>query len=181
VTRSIQTGAIVNELLKPYDYFSYWLSRDLGRAFAHFFIRGVPTFTIGILVFDLLAPSNTTRAMAFGVSVALAVVSSFCLRFLVNLAGFWIIDYRGLQSVFIAVITFFSGMLIPLAFLPGPIRVVANALPFRSVIMMPSEIYLGQTEIWKGLGFQLAWIAALTVAARYVMSLGERQLVVQGG
>jgi ABC-2 type transport system permease protein len=90
-------------------------------------------------------------------------------------------DYRGLQSIFIAVITFFSGMLIPLAFLPGPIKVIANALPFRSVIMMPSEVYLGQIAIWKGLGFQAAWIAALILAARSVMAIGERQLVVQGG
>jgi ABC-2 type transport system permease protein len=181
VTRNIQSGAIVSELLKPYDYFSYWLARDLGRAFAHFLIRGIPTFLIGVLLFDVMAPENPARGAAFLISVALAVVTSFCLRFISNLFGFWVMDYRGIAMMYIAVITLLSGMLTPLAFLPGPVRTIANVLPFRAVIMIPNEIYLGQIEIWQGLGLQLFWIAVLIVAARYLMSLGERQLVVQGG
>jgi ABC-2 type transport system permease protein len=181
VTRNIQSGAIVSELLKPYDYFSYWLSRDLGRALAHFFIRGIPTFLVGLVFFDLLPPESLVRAIAFPLSIALAVVTSFCLRFISNVFGFWVMDYRGLAMMFMAVINFFSGMLAPLAFLPGPVRTVANVLPFRAIIMIPNEIYLGQVAIWEGLGFQVLWIAVLIFAGRYLMSLGERQLVVQGG
>ena len=99
VTRNIQSGAIVTELLKPYDYFTYWLSRDLGRALAHFLIRGIPTFTIGALLFDVLAPQSLARGVAFVFSVALAVVASFCLRFLFNVAGFWVLDYRGIAML----------------------------------------------------------------------------------
>lgn len=181
VTRNIQTGAIVSELLKPYDYFSYWLSRDLGRAFAHFFIRGIPTFLVGVIVFDLLPPVSIAAAIGFLVSIALAVTASFCLRFIANLAGFWVMDYRGLNMMYAAVVNLLSGMLVPLAFLPGPMRVIANLLPFRAVIMIPNEIYLGQTPIWQGLALQLFWIGALVLAGRYVLSIGERQLVVQGG
>jgi ABC-2 type transport system permease protein len=181
VTRNIQSGAIVNELLKPYDYFSYWLSRDLGRALAHLFIRGIPTFAIGMIFFTTLSPVSVVAGTAFLLSIALAVTASFCLRFLANLAGFWVIDYRGLQSAYNAVVTFFSGMLIPLAFLPGPFKTAANIMPFRSIIMMPGEIYLGHITVWKGLGFQALWIALLVLACRALLSVGERQLVVQGG
>jgi ABC-2 type transport system permease protein len=181
VSRNIQSGAIVSELLKPYDYFSYWLYRDLGRALAHFFIRGVPTFVVGLITFDLLAPVSVAAAIGFMLSVVLAVTASFCLRFLCNLAGFWVIDYRGLSLMYAAIINLLSGMLIPLAFLPGPVRTIANLLPFRAVIMIPNEIYLGQTPIWQGLGLQLFWIGVLVLACRYVLSIGERQLVVQGG
>ena len=72
-------------------------------------------------------------------------------------------------------------MLAPLAFLPGPVRLVADVLPFKAVIMTPNEVYLGQIPIWEGLGFQVMWIAVLVVVARWIMSIGERQLVVQGG
>lgn len=181
ITRNIQSGAIANELLKPYDYFSYWLSRDLGRSLAHIIIRGIPTFTIGVIVFDLLPPGNAARTFGFIASIPLAVVVSFCLRFIVNLAGFWVIDYRGLSAIFGAVTNVFSGMLAPIAFLPGPIRDAANVLPFRAVIMIPNEIYLGQIPIWQGLGFQALWILALVIVARYVLGHGERKLVVQGG
>jgi ABC-2 type transport system permease protein len=181
VSRNIQSGAIVTELLKPYDYFSYWLARDLGRALAHFFIRGVPTFVIGVITFDLLAPVSAAAAIGFILSVVLAVTASFCLRFLSNLAGFWVIDYRGLNMMYAAIINLLSGMLVPLAFLPGPMRAIANVLPFRAVIMIPNEIYLGQIPIWQGLGLQVFWIGVLVLACRYVLSIGERQLVVQGG
>jgi hypothetical protein len=105
-TRNIQSGAIVTELLKPYDYFSYWLSRDLGRALAHFIIRGIPTFLIGAIAFDILAPASWTRGAAFLLSVVMAVIVSFCLRFMANLAGFWVLDYRGiaLQALNAAVV-----------------------------------------------------------------------------
>lgn len=181
VTRNIQSGAIVSDLLKPYDYFFYWLSRDLGRACAHFLIRGIPTFLIGALLFDVLGPADAACGAAFLLSIALAVVTSFCLRFVANLVGFWVMDYRGIAAIYVAVVNLLSGMLVPLAFLPGPVRAAANVLPFQAVLMIPNEIYLGHIAIWQGLGLQLFWIGALTVAARCVMSLGERQLVVQGG
>ncbi len=181
VTRNIQSGAIVTELLKPYDYFTYWLSRDLGRALAHFLIRGIPTFLIGAIAFDILAPASWTRGVAFLLSVVLAVIVSFCLRFMANLAGFWVLDYRGIAAMFAAVMNVLSGMLAPLAFLPDPVRIVANALPFRAVIMTPNEVYLGQVAVWQGLGFQVLWIALLVLGARWLMAKGERQLVVQGG
>jgi len=181
VTRNIQSGAIASELLKPYDYFSYWLSRDLGRALAHSLIRGVPTFAIGLVLFDVLLPESWIRFFAFLVSIALAVIVSFCLRFIVNLAGFWVLDYRGIASIFTAVINVLSGMLTPLAFLPEPVSILANALPFKAVIMTPNEVYLGQIPIWEGLGFQVVWIGILILIARKVMGIGERQLVVQGG
>lgn len=181
VSRNIQSGAIVTELLKPYDYFSYWLSRDLGRALAHSLIRGLPTFIVGIVLFDILFPETWTRFVAFVISIALAVTVSFCLRFIVNLVGFWVLDYRGIAAMFTAVLTVLSGMLAPLAFLPDPVRIIANVLPFRAVIMTPNEVYLGQVAIWEGLGFQALWIAVLTVGARKAMGIGERQLVVQGG
>ena len=53
------------------------------------------------------------------VSVALAVLVSFGIRFLVNLASFWLLDYRGPVLLAVAVNLVLSGMVIPLAFFPG--------------------------------------------------------------
>jgi ABC-2 type transport system permease protein len=119
--------------------------------------------------------------LGFLVSVPLAIIVSFCLRFIANLGGFWVMDYRGLMSIYLATINVLSGMLAPLAFLPGPLRDVANVLPFRAVIMTPNEIYLGQVAIWEGLGLQVGWIVGLILAARVILGFGERRLVVQGG
>jgi ABC-2 type transport system permease protein len=166
VTRTIQSGAIATELLKPYDYFAYWLSRDLGRGLAHILLRGVPTFITGFLLFDVLLPETGWRVIGFLLSIPLAITVSFCLRFIANLGGFWVMDYRGLMSIYVATINILSGMLAPLAFLPGPLRDLANVLPFRAVIMTPNEIYLGQVGIMEGLVLQAGWIVALIVVAK---------------
>ena len=181
VTRSIETGAIASELLKPFDYFSYWLARDLGRALAHLLIRGIPTFTIGGILFDLLAPASRLAAIGFLASLVLAVTVSFCLRFMSNLAGFWVFEHRGVAIIYAAIINLLSGMLVPLDFLPAPVQTLANLLPFRAVLMVPNEIYLGRTPIWEGLLLQAFWIAALVVVSKWVLRAGEQKLVVQGG
>ncbi len=181
IIRTIQSGEIVTDLLKPLDYFSYWLSRDLGRAAAHFLVRGIPTFAIGAIFFDLVYPDSLIRSIAFLVSIVLAVIVSFTFRFMLNLAGFWVMDYRGISYLSMAIINLLSGFLIPLAFFPTPLRVVSEILPFRAIIMIPNEIYLSQIHPALGLLFQGVWIVAMVVGARWLLAKGERKVVIQGG
>lgn len=182
VTRSIQTGAIVSDFLKPLDYYGYWLSRDLGRAAAHVLIRGAPTFLIGTLFFhEMLLPEQPWRWIAFFASVALAVMVSFAFRFILNMAGFWVIDHRGIAYMGAMMVNFFSGMLLPLSFFPGWLELIANLLPFRAIIMIPNEVLLGQRSVVSGFALQLFWVVALTAVARVLLRAGERKVVIQGG
>jgi ABC-2 type transport system permease protein len=182
VTRSIQTGAIVSDLLKPLDFYTYWLSRDLGRAAAHLLIRGVPTFLIGAFLFrQMLLPGEASRWAAFLVSVVMAVMVSFAWRFIQNTAGFWIIDHRGVSYMAAMLVNFFSGLLLPLAFFPPWLEFVANVLPFRAILMVPNEVLLGQRSVLSGLALQLFWVVVMTAIARALLRVGERKVVIQGG
>ncbi len=181
IARSIQTGSIVIDFLKPVNFLSYWMSRDLGRAAAHFLVRGLPTFLIGNLLYDLLPPRSLANGAAFLLSIVFAVTVSFTLRFLLNISGFWVIDHRGINYVAMATLNLLSGLLIPLAFFPDPVLTIVNLLPFRAILMIPGEIYLGQIDIWEGLGVQIFWTLALIAISAWVLSLGERKVVVQGG
>lgn len=181
VAVSIQTGDVVSDLMKPMDFQSYWLSRDLGRAACHWLTRFLPTFAMGALFFDLAAPGRISTWAAFVVSVNLAVLVSFGWRFLLNLTAFWLLDFRGVNMLAILVLNFFSGLLVPLAFFPGWLRTVAEWLPFRAIVMVPVEVFLGQRPITEALAIQLTWAAALLLLGRVVLSLSVRKLVVQGG
>jgi len=181
IARTIQTGAIAVDMLKPVNFIGYWLSRDLGRAAAQMIVRFVPTFTIGNLLYSLLAPASAANAVAFLVSLALGVVVSFGWRFLLNISGFWLVDHRGINYVALAAINILSGLLIPLAFLPDPILAVVNLLPFRAIVMIPGQIYLGQISVVEGLAIQAFWSVALLAIGGWVFSLGEKKVVVQGG
>lgn len=181
IIQSIRTGAIVTDMLKPTDYFTYWLSRDLGRAAGHVILRLFPTLFVGSILFDLIYPDSVWRSLAFMASVVFAVIVSFSFRFMANLWGFWILDHRGIAGFTTVVVGVFSGHLLPIAWYPDPIRDVINLLPFRAIVMTPVEIWLGQVSIAAGLALQVFWCIVMIALAQALQSVAERKVVVQGG
>ncbi len=184
VALRVRSGDIATDLYRPVDFQLLWLTQDLGRAAYHGLFRGVPPFLVGALVFDLRLPSDAVLWLAFAVSVVLAVCASFAYRFLFNLASFWLLDYRGVGVLAMVASTFFSGMIIPIAFFPGWLETLAWALPFAAMVQAPIEIFLGHArglELAGLLTLQLGWASLLLLAGRAVFAAGTRRLVVQGG
>jgi ABC-2 type transport system permease protein len=181
---TIRTGEIAVDLLRPMDFFAAWLARDLGRAAFHLLGRGVPLLLVYPLFFRLVWPSSAWQWLAFGFSVGLAVVASFAWRFLVNCAAFWTVDARGVGRMAFLGMLLVSGLVVPLAFFPDPWQWLVRGLPFAAFINAPAEVFMGSVRgpaLAATLGLQLFWVAALTVAARWVFGRGVRHLVVQGG
>jgi ABC-2 type transport system permease protein len=179
----IRDGSIAVDLARPLDPQRYWFASDFGRALYHFVFRGIAPFIIGGLVFDLRYPSPG-NAVAFLVSVSLAVVVSFAFRFLYNAAAFWLLDYRGVRNVSVVVALFFSGMILPLSFFPDWLRTVAYALPFRAMMQMPIDVWLGKysaASLSGALVVQATWAAVLLGLGRLALTAGTRKLVIQGG
>ncbi len=184
VALRVRSGDIATDLQRPLDFQLYWLAQDLGRAAYHALFRGVPPIVIGALVFELRFAGDAFLWIAFLVSVTLAVVVSFAFRFIVNLAAFWLLDYRGVAVVASVPIAFFSGMYIPIAFFPDWLAALAWALPFAAMVQAPIEILLGHArgaELAGVLGLQAGWSAVLLLAGRAAFAAGARKLVVQGG
>jgi viologen exporter family transport system permease protein len=179
----IRDGSIATDLSRPLDPQRYWLAYDLGRAPYHFIFRGIAPFLVAALVFELHYPTPLA-AIAFVLSLLLAVVVSFGIRFLYNVAAFWLLDYRGVMTLTITVVIFFSGMAIPIRFFPEWLRELAYALPFASVIQTPVDVWLGKREGLALLGvlaLQAGWALALLGCGRLAFARGARKVVIQGG
>lgn len=181
IADSIKSGDVVADLMKPIDYFAYWLGRDLGRAACHTLTRLLPTLSFGAILYDLALPSTATTWLAFGASVTLAVVASFGWRFVLNLSAFWLLDVRGTQAIAVMLVNFFSGLLVPLAFFPAWLRTFADLLPFRAFVMLPIEVLLGHRPVASALALQALWAAVLALVGQGVLVLAMRKVVVQGG
>jgi ABC-2 type transport system permease protein len=181
VSRSIQTGAIASDLLRPVSWYGLWLGRDLGRALAAMLLRMLPTLAVGWLLFDIDLPRTPAAALAFPLAVVLAAWVSFSLRLLANLGSFWLIDHRGIAAIFMTMATFLSGMTMPIDFFPEPLRTIATLLPFQAVMMAPNNVYLDKAPVLTVIAQQVFWIAALGLVCQAVLRGGERKLVVQGG
>ncbi|MET9511601.1 ABC-2 family transporter protein [Streptomyces flavidovirens] len=180
----IRTGDIAIDLYRPADLQFFWLAGDLGRAAFHLIGRGVVPMAAGALAFDLALPANPFVWAAFLVAVALGVVVSFAIRFLVALSAFWLLDGAGVAQITWLVGLFFSGMVLPLTLFPGGLGALAQALPWSALLQIPADVFLGKHTGWdlvRAYGFQLGWAAVLLTAGRLLQSVATRRVVVQGG
>jgi ABC-2 type transport system permease protein len=176
----IRTGDVATDLIRPVHPVRYGLAFDLGRALYHAVFRGVPPFLLGALVFDLTAPDEVWRWLAFVVSVGLAVAVSFAFRFLYNAVAFWTVDYRGPMVLAMIVANLLSGFIVPLAFFPGWLETIAHATPFPSMVQTPIDVFVGRAGP-AALLVQLGWCVAMLGACYATFAAGTRKLVVQGG
>lgn len=181
IAASVQSGDIVTDLMKPFNFHGYWLSRDLGRAACHALTRLAPTLLIGSLVSDLALPRSGGRWLAFLASVVLAVLVSFGWWFLLNLSAFWLLDIRGVMTMSLMVVKFFSGFLVPLAFFPPGLRHLADLLPFRAIVMVPIEVFLSQRSLASAFAIQCFWAVALALLGQLCLRGAVRKMVIQGG
>ncbi|MFC4563483.1 ABC transporter permease [Nocardiopsis mangrovi] len=182
----IRTGEIAVDLLRPAHLTPWWLAHDLGRAAFNTVFRGVPTLALGLLVFPLALPGDPLRWAAGAVSLVLAVLTGFGLRYLFALAGFWLMDSRGLTAVATVLGGFGSGMLLPLVLYPEPLATLLRALPWSAMVQVPVEILLGTTTLpgggpLGGLAFQAAWALGLLALSVLLTERATRRVVVQGG
>lgn len=181
----ISSGDVVSDLYRPFDLQAWWIAQDAGRAAFQLVFRGIPPFAVAALVFDLRLPADAGVWAAFALSLALGVTVSFAWRFAISLSAFWLVDAKGMMQLTALVFIFFSGLVLPLAFFPGGLRALAEALPFAAIVQLPAEVFLSKHrslgELVPVLARQAAWLAALVVAGRFVMARAWRRVVVQGG
>jgi ABC-2 type transport system permease protein len=181
---TIRSGDVISDLSKPFDYYGFWLARDAGRAVYHTLFRFVPTVLFGVLLFRLPLPIAPERWLAFLVSLGLAVWISFGLRFLANVAAFWLLDYRGAAYLLLFSNGLFSGLLVPLNYWPEWAEAGVRVLPFAGMIQIPVEVLLGTAsgaDLAVALLSQAGWGVALMLAGRLALDQAVQKVVVQGG
>ncbi|MFF7237392.1 ABC-2 family transporter protein [Streptomyces collinus] len=177
----IRTGEVAIDLYRPADLQVWWLANDLGRAVFQLLGRGVIPFTFGALVFPTALPHDVGTWLAFLVAVALAMVVSFGIRYLVALTGFWLMDGTGaLQALMITGI-FCSGMTLPLNVFPGTLGEVVRVLPWAAQVQVPADVLMGRADPLPAFAFQAVWAVVLLAAGRLLQTAAARRVVVQGG
>ncbi|NJN18729.1 MAG: ABC transporter permease [Oscillochloris sp.] len=181
--QSIRTGDVVSDLMRPWNFMLYWLSRSIGERLFNLLLRGSLTYLIGVLYFNARIPTLFDLA-AFAAAILLSLLVSFGFSYCINLSAFWLIDNNGLIGLANVVLGFFSGFLLPLAYFPPPLRAVAEALPFQAITSVPVLIFLGEISpaaIPAALLLQLAWAGALIALGLAMQTAALRKVVVQGG
>jgi ABC-2 type transport system permease protein len=181
ISERIRSGDIAIDFARPADVQQWWLFDDFGRAASAVVFRSIPQFLVGAVLFTLVYPSPPWRWLAVASSVALAILVSFTLRFLSNLAVFWTFDERGPMQVHALLLVGLSGMSVPLVFFPSWLGTPLRALPWAATVQTPVDVWLGNGNTAVLLALQAFWFVVLLAVGRVVLARAHRKLVVQGG
>lgn len=187
VTRNIhgrvRTGLVFFDLARPVGYLQQLAALQVGATLGVliFLLPSVP-FAFGVGAVS--GPAGTAAGFGYAASLLLAWLVNTALGLLIGLAAFWTLEIEGLSMLYRLVSQFFTGTMVPLTFFPGPLRLVADLLPFKYLGFVPASIYIGQLHgggLVRALVAQLVWAAVLFGLAWVVWRRAWRRVVVQGG
>ncbi len=188
----IRSGEIARDLLRPTSLYGLWFVRTLAwkcvalamrlgavLAFAGF---GLPL--LGMADLALRPPASWPAFFAFLAMLVPAALSSAALAAGVSCFQFRQISAAGASAMAAALSSFFSGLIIPLPLLSGPVEAISRYLPYRGLADLPFRFWLGETPVRAlptAFAVQTAWALALFAAgAAYVRSRAGRDAVAGG-
>jgi ABC-2 type transport system permease protein len=192
VRAMVRSGAVAYELCRPIDLYSLWYSRAVAWRTAPTVLRAVPMCMIASLGLPLMGldewrlapPPSIASGIAFGATLMCTLFLGCALTTLINISLLWTISGEGAVILMTTLVTFFSGMIVPLPLFPDWAQPIVKALPFAGLIDLPFRVFTGHIpprDAFSVLTHQLLWTAALVLVGRWLLTRGLRRLVVQGG
>ncbi|MBR4200666.1 MAG: ABC-2 family transporter protein [Oscillospiraceae bacterium] len=184
IGRSIQSGKIVLDLLKPIEYRKYLFWSYTGSFVTQFFLTFLPTFIIVAAVTHGAIPLGI-NLLFFVLSVVMAVSVNYSIDFLVGTICLYTESIWGINIMKQVIVLLLSGATVPLAFFPEGLRKIVMLLPFQSVYNAPLTLLLDGSPqtgtVLKTLGTQLFWCVTMTLLSKLFWKLSLRKITVNGG
>ena len=188
---SIRTGAVSYELIRPLDLYSIWYVRTLAWRVAATILRCIPLLLFAALLLPILGleewalmPPTPLAAITWLVSLLFAVLLGCAITTIAHISLLWTISGQGVSTLLPAVVTVFSGMIIPLPLFPEWAQTLFRLLPFHALVDAPVRIFsshlTGAPVFWL-ICEQAIWTVLLIGLGRLLIARGLKRLVVQGG
>lgn len=177
-------GDISIVLTKPVDFQVYMLFKRLPWVILNFFTITFPTLVLLIFVFNM--PINKgINVLFFFISIVISYLIYFSIDFIVGVTAFYTESVWGLSMAKDAIISFFSGGVIPLPLFPEGLRKVSEFLPFKTIYDMPIEILVNKNlnieNITYSLGVQIFWLLVIFSLSRFYYRRAEMMIKINGG
>ena len=189
ILEQIQDGSISMELIKPVELYKIWHAKTLGRKVALVILRIIPLIIIcNILplgIYGFSGPVSIKAFIYFVVCLILATLLVMAYIMLTYIAVIFAKSAKGIKTVFQLFGEFFSGLVIPLAFMPDFVINILKFTPFYYMQNLPFNIYIGYVtddkEIIFSIIIQSLWIIILTIIGKSVLNKKIKKIEIQGG
>ena len=186
MSRSIQSGKIILDLLKPMKFRKYTFWSYSGSHVVSFIMTFLPTFVV-VMIITHGAIHMGINLLWFIISTVFALIVNFNIEMLVATLCLYTESTWGINIVKETIVLLLSGASIPLAFFPEKLREIVQYLPFRAVYDIPLTILLQKngSDTIEGLlpmfALQVIWIVILTAAGTLFWNYSVKKITVNGG
>ncbi len=180
----VKDGQVAVDFLRPVDLQAATIATESGMALFALIPRGLPSVLLGAVTVGIAMPTSPVFYLLGTVSITLGIVISAATVYLIAVLGFWLIETRGLQILYMLASGFLGGLYVPIALFPQWLRIMAAATPFPSVMMYPIDVLSGFGGAGRAAALvlaQLAWLAVVAAIGQVLTRAGRRRLEVQGG
>ena len=183
----ITTGNISYELCRPVSLYGMWYTKLLSIRLSSAALRFSPIILIAFLLpqpYKLGLPASPTAFLLFLVTMTLGFILLVAISMLIYISVFVTMSPVGSMALIGIIGEFFSGMTIPIPFMPLWLQKVCYILPFRWTADLPLRIYSGNIntgEAFISIAVQLVWIFLLTTLGSFLLKRILNRIVIQGG
>ncbi|MDO4282056.1 MAG: ABC transporter permease [Clostridia bacterium] len=189
VLETITSGNIAMELIRPVNLYHIWHARSFGTKIGTTIIRCIPMILICSIMpigeYGLSMPASCLHFIFFIITLILSmllVISYIMIMYGVLMSTF---SSNGIRTAFQLIAEFFSGMVIPIAFMPDFLIKIIKFTPFYYMQNVSFNVYSGYIsdleEIIKIVVLQIFWLMILTLIGKKIIRKQEKKIVVQGG
>lgn len=184
IASKIIKGTIGFDLLQPVRFTTARLAENLGQTVIQVAFAVLMFLGFKMTVCEFAVPSSGSHAIFFLVSASIGFFIMFAVSLLSGLLSFWTMSSWGVRNAKNAIVSFFSGAVVPIDLLPGWLQNVMNVLPFKNIIYVPTFIYMGKytaQEMMTNIVMQLCWAVGLWLLVNFLFNMAIRKVSINGG
>lgn len=179
----IRSGGLTPWLLRPMSPLYHALSSEVaGKVVYMIFV--MPVTAILALLLRPELHITLRNAVAFMPALALAWALRFFWGYWLALLAFWATRADALLAAQDALVFLLAGQVAPTALLPGALKTLATALPFRYMVGFPVEVLTGKVQgsgLLTGFAWQIAWLGVALALSAAMWRRGLRRYTAVGG
>lgn len=183
----VMNGGIAYELCRPVSLYDMWFARTIAGRMSMAMLRCLPILGVAVFLpygYGLTAPKDLLHFGLFVLTLLLggSVLAAMCM--ILYMIVFYTLSVDGVKMLFVSVMEFLTGAVIPLPFFPEKLQRVLEILPFAAMQNVPLRIYSGNltgADMERAIFLQIFWLTVLVFFGKILWRRAEKRVVVQGG
>lgn len=182
IQEEVKEGTIAYNLLRPYNYISFYLFRGLGESL----VTMVPMLVIGYIGSSLLVGPLPGYLTAIGPGLLLmlgGLIINLVLQIIIGLLAFWMEESFPVYLLIQKAMFILGGLFFPIDFFPAWLVAVAKNLPFAYVTYWPARVMVdfSWNDWLRTAAGQGIYLGAFLILAAVLLRAGMKRLESNGG